>query len=82
MQGMRNVALGGWRLLPQVRREVPHPEGKSDLEGRCVMAHWQQVGMSIFVDAILVVVIPVIVWQGIKMVKELLPDIKEEMKRW
>ena len=45
------------------------------------MAHWQQVGMSIFVDAILVVVIPVIAWQGIKMVKELLPDIKEEMKR-
>ena len=45
------------------------------------MAHWQQVGMSIFVDAILVLVIPVIVWQGIKMVKELLPDIKEEMKR-
>ena len=45
------------------------------------MAHWQQVGMSIFVDAILVIVIPVIVWQGIKMVKELLPDIKEEMKR-
>ena len=46
-----------------------------------MMAHWQQVGMSIFVDAILVVVIPVIVWQGIKMVKELLPDIKKEMKR-
>ena len=46
-----------------------------------MMAHWQQVGMSIFVDAILVLVIPVIVWQGIKMVKELLPDIKEEMKR-
>ena len=46
-----------------------------------MMAHWQQVGMSIFVDAILVIVIPVIVWQGIKMVKELLPDIKEEMKR-
>lgn len=45
------------------------------------MAHWQQIGMSIFVDAILVIVIPVIVWQGIKMVKELLPDIKEEMKR-
>ena len=45
------------------------------------MAHWQQVGMSIFVDAILVLVISVIVWQGIKMVKELLPDIKEEMKR-
>ena len=45
-----------------------------------MMAHWQQVGMSIFVDAILVVVIPVIVWQGIKMIKELLPDIKEEMK--
>jgi hypothetical protein len=46
-----------------------------------MMAHWQQIGMSIFVDAILVIVIPVIVWQGIKMVKELLPDIKEEMKR-
>ena len=46
-----------------------------------MMAPWQQVGMSIFVDAILAVVIPVIVWQGIKMVKELLPDIKEEMKR-
>ena len=26
------------------------------------------------------IVSPVIVWQGIKMVKELLPDIKEEMK--
>ena len=42
------------------------------------MAHWQQVGMSIFVDAILVVVIPVIVWQGIKMVKELAAGIREE----
>lgn len=46
-----------------------------------MMAHWQQVGMSIFVDAGLVVGIPVLVWQGIKMVKELLSNIKEEMKR-
>ena len=45
------------------------------------MAHWQQVGMSIFVDATLVVAIPVLVWQGIKMVKELRNEIKEEMKR-
>lgn len=42
------------------------------------MAHWQQVGMSIFVDAGLVVAIPVLVWQGIKMVKELRNEIKRE----
>lgn len=46
-----------------------------------MMAHWQQVGMSIFVDVIAVGCVPVIIWQGVKMVKELLPDIKKEMKR-
>jgi len=46
-----------------------------------MMAHWQQICMSIFVYALGVVFIPILIWQGRLMVKELAEAIKEELKR-
>jgi hypothetical protein len=46
-----------------------------------MMPHWLQIGVSVFVYGIGVVFIPILIWQGRLMVKELAEAIKEELKR-
>jgi Sec-independent protein secretion pathway component TatC len=43
-------------------------------------AHWEVVGMRIFTTVGLVVLVPIIIWQLKKVVQELAPDIKRELK--